>query len=1032
MSIGTRLLSILVGLALVLALAPAATPALAATLTVMSTEDASDPVPSDQICSDAYDFTKLPPVPTGKCTLRAALDTANTDPAPDTIVVPAGTYVLTRGTLGIYSTVTLTGAGASSTIVDGNRDPSGANPDRGARVLQIDRFDATVNISGVTIRNGRTPSGQGAGIWHFRGLLNLTDAVIAGNVLGGGLYQQGTARLKNVVISDNQSASGGGGIYNAGVSGAAGEPSLTLEDVTVENNRDGSGAGIYNISSVSAPVVGTNVVIRGNTTANGNGAGYFQFNGDTTLTNFVIEDNRSENQFQYGGGLSNDRGRMTLRNGVIRGNRAAKGGGMISDATLTIENVTITGNTATSTVFPYRGGGGIFLRLFDPSATAALQNVTISGNTSHGEGGGIHFEGAQLTVANATVANNAATDGRGIWAARNNLVLRNTILHNPGGNNCAGQYPVPSQGHNLSGDASCAASFTQPGDLNGTDSLLDALKGNGGATLPGDQLAPTHGLLAGSPAIDRGAPAGCTSATGAPLPTDQRGLPRPVDGDGADGPRCDVGAYELQAPFSNPGPTVASISPDAAVADSAGFTLTVDGTGFVGTSVVHWNGGARPTTFVSPVRLTAAIPASDLAAPDDVQTATVAVVSPAPGGGISNARPFTITSSRVTQAHSGTAAPGGTVTASTAPAAPGLPGVAATLNNVGGGPATVTAATYATNPTGGALFDAGGGFVDLQVTGSDPADAAEARFYYPTTVSAANEAGLELLYWTGTAWAPVRGSGGAIPDKNAADNLDGSTSGGRFTVTFSDTSTPKITELAGTVFSSSVLNSRPTGSAGGPYSVAEGGTVVLAATASDPDGEALTFAWDLDDDGAFEATGQQATFSAVGLDGPSSRPVRVRACDPSDACAVAAGSVTITNAPPAATGLTAPAAVAEGTSFTISLAGVSDPGTGDTLSVASDCGTGAPGASASCTAPFVGPAGGSIVVRGQVKDDDGGASEVYSTTVRVDDVMPTSADQCKRGGWQAFKNAGGTLTFKNQGDCVSFVATGGRNRPGGR
>ena len=34
-----------------------------------------------------------------------------------------------------------------------------------------------------------------------------------------------------------------------------------------------------------------------------------------------------------------------------------------------------------------------------------------------------------------------------------------------------------------------------------------------------------------------------------------------------------------------------------------------------------------------------------------------------------------------------------------------------------------------------------------------------------------------------------------------------------------------------------------------------------------------------------------------------------------------------------------------------------------------------------------------------------------------------SKDQCKNGGWRGYG------VFKNQGDCVSFVATGGRNRP---
>jgi len=40
-------------------------------------------------------------------------------------------------------------------------------------------------------------------------------------------------------------------------------------------------------------------------------------------------------------------------------------------------------------------------------------------------------------------------------------------------------------------------------------------------------------------------------------------------------------------------------------------------------------------------------------------------------------------------------------------------------------------------------------------------------------------------------------------------------------------------------------------------------------------------------------------------------------------------------------------------------------------------------------------------------------------------VMPTDKEQCKKGGWDIFG------VFKNQGDCVSFVATGGRNLPAG-
>ena len=42
--------------------------------------------------------------------------------------------------------------------------------------------------------------------------------------------------------------------------------------------------------------------------------------------------------------------------------------------------------------------------------------------------------------------------------------------------------------------------------------------------------------------------------------------------------------------------------------------------------------------------------------------------------------------------------------------------------------------------------------------------------------------------------------------------------------------------------------------------------------------------------------------------------------------------------------------------------------------------------------------------------------------------LPLTKDDCKNGGWTRFD---GTATFKNQGDCVSFVATGGKNPPAG-
>jgi hypothetical protein len=79
--------------------------------------------------------------------------------------------------------------------------------------------------------------------------------------------------------------------------------------------------------------------------------------------------------------------------------------------------------------------------------------------------------------------------------------------------------------------------------------------------------------------------------------------------------------------------------PDAAAPGGPGFTLTVNGAGFVAGSVVNWNGSPRATTFVSSAQLTATILASDVAT---ASTASVTVVNPGPGGGASNTQFFSI------------------------------------------------------------------------------------------------------------------------------------------------------------------------------------------------------------------------------------------------------------------------------------------------------------------------------------------------------------------------------------------------------
>jgi len=93
----------------------------------------------------------------------------------------------------------------------------------------------------------------------------------------------------------------------------------------------------------------------------------------------------------------------------------------------------------------------------------------------------------------------------------------------------------------------------------------------------------------------------------------------------------------------NPVPTLRLLTPNSAVAGTTGFTLRLDGSGFVPASVVQWNGVNRTTTFASGSRLTTAIAANDIATPG---TAQVTVFNPTPNGGTSNPLTFTIEASQ--------------------------------------------------------------------------------------------------------------------------------------------------------------------------------------------------------------------------------------------------------------------------------------------------------------------------------------------------------------------------------------------------
>jgi predicted extracellular nuclease len=176
------------------------------------------------------------------------------------------------------------------------------------------------------------------------------------------------------------------------------------------------------------------------------------------------------------------------------------------------------------------------------------------------------------------------------------------------------------------------------------------------------------------------------------------------------------------------------------------------------------------------------------------------------------------------------------------------------------------------------------------------------------------------------------------------------------------------------------VNSAPVVSAGGPYTVAEAGTTTLTGTATDAEGDQLTYAWDLDGDGTTDAT--TPTVSFVAGDGPADVDVALTVSD-GVTSTTAHTVVHVTNVAPTAT-LTAPASAVSGSTFTISLDNAADvsPSDASSLQFAFDCGSGfgsySSAATATCTAAY----DGTQTVGGRVQDKDGGVS-TYTASVRI-------------------------------------------------
>jgi len=383
---------------------------------------------------------------------------------------------------------------------------------------------------------------------------SLRAAIEAANSHPGGdtipIEATGTIGLLSALPQVENAAIQGPGAASLAVERAAapafrifsfGVGSSSLSDLTVRGGTAEAGGGILNgagsLTLIRVVVSDNEAVVEGGGTALARGGGILSEGTLTIRESFVFENT------------------VTARNGSAE--TTASGGGVAALGPLTIDGSTVAANLARALGVGVEDalavGGGILVMgsptTIDRSTisyNAALAAAGSDRNVARGGGIGGGASGGESQLTSSTlIGNSAATNPTGApidSAIGANVhtstasVLRNTIVSFPQGGptSCAGV--ISSAGFNLDEGNSCG--FGQSTDLVDVSPGLNlSLENLGGPT-------PTHALLSGSIAIDRGNSFGAS--------TDQRGLPRPSDfpaiSDKEGGDGSDIGAFELQVP----------------------------------------------------------------------------------------------------------------------------------------------------------------------------------------------------------------------------------------------------------------------------------------------------------------------------------------------------------------------------------------------------------------------------------------------------------------------------------------------------
>jgi CSLREA domain-containing protein/MYXO-CTERM domain-containing protein len=355
----------------------------------------------------------------GKCSLREAVEAANTDAAVDSCTAGSGTDTivfdastngtainLTLGSIELTSSMTIDGNGRSNTIVTGDEfDTSGGTSTiQDMTLVLVNNEAATVTVDNVTATDEMNNNSTGS--------------------------ETSTMTITNSTLSDINNNSGNG----------ASVTTLTITGSTMGAIDNNSGFGST-----------THMTLSGDTTdLIDNNSGF-----DNSVTTADISDSSTG---EIDNNASDDSSTtVTVTDTTITGDGGSDG----VDVENVNSHVTITGTTITNF------DEGVFT-----DGTTTIVNSTISGNVSET----VAVGGGTLDITNSTL-----TDSQdGIDSFGGTVTVTNTILSDQAGegSNCDGQ--VNSGGGNISDDDSCG--FNQANDLNDTDPQIGPLADNGGPT----------------------------------------------------------------------------------------------------------------------------------------------------------------------------------------------------------------------------------------------------------------------------------------------------------------------------------------------------------------------------------------------------------------------------------------------------------------------------------------------------------------------------------------------------------------------